>query len=324
MDGGGRYSGSLNAAGQAGVDGTPAPGSGSLVAGLAARLPRLVRPMLRSRRSRLGQPIERRIPRHAGTLTLAVTFAALSVTGFVASGRYDRFVLENGHVSDVLARLAGFGVERVTISGISRLYEREVLQAAGIDGHSSVVFLDVAEARQRLLDVPLISSVSVRKVYPNEIVINQVEREPAALWQRNGEISVIAADGTVIDEMRDDRYAALPLVVGEEANERLKDYLALIEAAGELGERVKAGTYVSGRRWTLKLDGVDIRLPETGAAEALARLVKLERDSRILEKDIIAVDLRLPDRVVVRLTEEAAATRAESQKKKPKGKGTET
>ncbi len=92
----------------------------------------------------------------------------------------------------------------------------------------------------------------------------------------------------------------------------------------DLGERVKAGTYVSGRRWTLKLDGVDIRLPETGAAEALARLAKLERDSRILEKDIIAVDLRLPDRVVVRLTEEAAATRAESQKKKPKGKGTET
>lgn len=81
---------------------------------------------------------------------------------------------------------------------------------------------------------------------------------------------------------------------------------------------------MSGRRWTLKLDGVDIRLPETGATEALARLVKLERDNRILEKDIIAVDLRMPDRVVVRLTEEAAAARAESQKKKPKGKGTET
>ena len=324
MDGGGRYSGSLNAAGQAGGDGLPAPAAGSLRDALAARLTGLMRPLVRSRRSRPGLSIERRIPRHAGTLMVSVAFAALSIGAFVASGSYDRFVAENGRPADVVARLAGFGVERVTISGIARLYEREVLQAAGIDGHSSVVFVDVADVRERLLKVPLIASVSVRKLYPNEIVINQVEREPAALWQRNGEISVIAADGTVIDEMRDDRYAALPLVVGEEANERLKDYLALIEASGALGERIKAGTYVSGRRWTLKLDGVDIRLPETGAAEALGRLVKLERDSAILEKDIIAIDLRMPDRVVVRLTEEAAAARAESQKKKTKGRGTET
>jgi cell division protein FtsQ len=319
MDGGGRNVGPLSAPGHSGGAGF----ARALRDALAAGLPRWAAPLASGRRSRLALPIERRVPRHVGTLVLSTAFAALSLGGFVASGRYERFVLEHGQPFDLVARLAGFGVERVTISGIARLYEREVLQAAGIDGHSSVVFLDVNEVRDRLMRVPLIASVSVRKVYPNEIVINQVEREPAALWQRNGVISVIAADGTVIDEMRDDRYAALPLVVGEGANERLKDYLALIEAAGTLAERVKAGTYVSGRRWTLKLDGVDVRLPETGAADALARLVRMERDNRILEKDIIAVDLRMPDRVVVRLTEEAAAARAESQKK-PKAKGTAT
>lgn len=327
MDGGGRNVGPLGAAGQAGAEGRLDSATGpvrSLRAALSARFSRQIRRLARGRRSRLAIPIERRVPRHLGTAGLFLASATLALGGFVGSGSYDRFVAENGRPLDILARLAGFGVERVTISGIARLYEREVLQAAGIDGHSSVVFLDVAEARERLLQVPLIASASVRKVYPNEIVITQVEREPAALWQRNGEIAVIAADGTVIDQMRDDRYAALPLVVGDGANERLKDYLALIDAAGPLAERVKAGTYVSGRRWTLKLDGVDIRLPETGATEALARLVRLERDSRILEKDIIAVDLRMADRVVVRLTEEAAAARAESQKKKPKGKGTET
>jgi len=338
MDGGGRNVGPVGAEGPFGGQGLlgqgslgqgphgqgplgPAAGTiASVRASLAARLRRFTPP---GRRSRLALPIERRIPRYLGTAGFSVSFAALALAGFIGSGAYDRFVAEHGRPLDIAARLAGFGVERVTISGIARLYEREVLQAAGIDGHSSVVFLDVAEARERLLAVPLIASASVRKVYPNEIVITQVEREPAALWQRNGEIAVIAADGTVIDQMRDDRYAALPLVVGDDANLKLKDYLALIEAAGALAERVKAGTYVSGRRWTLKLDGVDIRLPETGATEALARLVKLERDNRILEKDIIAVDLRMPDRVVVRLTEEAAAARAESQKKtKPKGTST--
>ncbi|WP_336487821.1 cell division protein FtsQ/DivIB [Methylobacterium nigriterrae] len=313
MDGGGRNLGPLSPAGYSGGEGP--------LAGLLARLPRLLR-RGGPRRFRPALPLAERLPAHVGILGVSTSFAALALAGFVASGRYDAFVAEQGRPLDILARVAGFGVERVTISGISRMYEREVLAAAGIDWRSSVPFLDVNEVRERLIKVPLIASASVRKLYPNEIAISQVEREPAALWQKNGEISVIAADGTVIDTMRDDRYASLPLVVGDEANARLGEYLGLIAAAGTLGERIRAGTYVSGRRWTLKLDGVDIRLPETNPAEALARLVRIERESRVLEKDIIAVDLRMPDRVVVRLTEEAAAARAEAQKKTKKGTAT--
>ena len=176
--------------------------------------------------------------------------------------------------------------------------------------------------------MPLVGAVSVRKIYPNELIVTLTEREPSALWQKDGEIFVIAADGTVIDRMRDGRFAGLPLVVGEGANKRTREYLALVDAAGPLKGRIRAGTLVSGRRWTLKVDGVDVRLPETGATEAMARLVRfvdLERRSRLLEKDIIAVDLRMPDRLVVRLTEEAAAVRLEAVKKqRPRGKGIET
>ncbi len=314
MDGGGRLSGTLNAAGH--------PAGAGLPAAIASRLQGILRPVLRSRRTRASLPIEARIPRGVGVALIAGTLATVSLSGFIASGRYDAFVAENGRPVDIAARIAGFGVERVTIAGLSRMYEREVMQAAGIDWRTSVPFLDVAQVREKLMAVPLIATASVRKLYPNEIVITQVEREPAALWQKNGEIRVIAADGTVIDEMRDDRYANLPLVVGEDANVHLQEYLALIDAAGPLGERVKAGSYVSGRRWTLKLDGVDIRLPESGANEALARLVDLEHRNRLLEKDVIAVDLRLADRVVVRLTEEAAAARAEARKKTKKGTAT--
>ena len=312
MDGGGRFSQPLNAAGTS--------GSGGILAGL--RLPRILRRFSSARRLRPAVPIEARVPRLAGTALVAGLAGTVALTGFVMSGRYDSFVAENGRPLDILARIAGFGVERVTITGLSRMYEREVLGTAGIDWRSSVPFLDVDAVRDRLLTEKLIASASVRKLYPNEIVINQVEREPAALWQQNGEIQVIAADGKVIDDLRDERYVNLPLVVGAGANERLQEYLGLIEAAGPLGSRIRAGTYVSGRRWTLKLDGVDIRLPEAEPAEALARLVRLERENRILEKDIIAVDLRMADRVVVRLTEEAAAARAESRKKPKKGTAT--
>ncbi|MCJ2018518.1 cell division protein FtsQ/DivIB [Methylobacterium sp. E-065] len=310
MDGGGRFPESLSgdAAGRSG----PARFAGAVMGRLPSR-------SLSVRRARSGQRLGARLSRGTGTVAVSMTFAAFALAGFVASGRYDSFVAEQGRPLDIAARVLGFGVERVTISGISRMYDREVLAAAGIDWRSSVPFLDVGAVREKLLRVPLIAQASVRKIYPNEIAITQVEREPAALWQKNGELSVIAADGTVIDAMRDDRYASLPLVVGEEANTKLPEYLALVAAAGPLADRIKAGTYVSGRRWTLKLDGVDVRLPEVDPAAALARLVRFEREAGLLEKDIIAVDLRMSDRVVVRLTEEAAATRAEAQKAKKKG-----
>jgi cell division protein FtsQ len=315
MDGGGRFSESLSG-GDAAGRGLPARLVGAALDRLTGRVPSR---SLSVRRSRKGQQLTERLPRGVGAVGVSLSFAAVALAGFVASGRYESFVAEQGQPLDIAARVLGFGVERVTISGISRMYEREVLGAAGIDWRSSVPFLDVVAVREKLLRVPLIAQASVRKIYPNEIAITQVEREPAALWQKNGEINVIAADGTVIDAMRDDRYASLPLVVGDDANNKLPEYLALIAAAGPLSERIKAGTYVSGRRWTLKLDGVDVRLPEIDPAAALARLVRFEREAGLLEKDIIAVDLRMPDRLVVRLTEEAAAARAEAQKAKKKG-----
>jgi len=315
MDGGGRFSESLSGGDAAGHS-LPARLVGAALDRLTGRAPAR---SLSVRRSRKGQLLTERLPRGVGTVGLSISLAAVALAGFVASGRYESFVTEQGRPLDIVARVFGFGVERVTISGISRMYEREVLAAAGIDWRSSVPFLDVVAVREKLLAVPLIAQASVRKIYPNEIAITQVEREPAALWQKNGEINVIAADGTVIDAMRDDRYASLPLVVGEDANTKLPEYLALIAAAGPLSERIKAGTYVSGRRWTLKLDGVDVRLPELDPAAALGRLVRFEREAGLLEKDIIAVDLRMPDRLVVRLTEEAAAARAEAQKAKKKG-----
>ncbi|HEX8662393.1 MAG TPA: cell division protein FtsQ/DivIB [Beijerinckiaceae bacterium] len=282
-----------------------------------------------ARRPRRGRsvavPVERRLPRFLGTGLALGFLGAVVGTGLVLGGHWQAFRTEHGEPHHLLARALGLGIERVTIAGIAQLNETEVLDAAGISPRVSLPFLSVREAREGLERLPLVKSAAVRKLYPDELVVTLVERDAHALWQKNGELFVIAADGTVVDSF-DGRFAYLPLVVGEEANLHTKDYLALIEAAGPLKGRIRAGTLVSGRRWTLKMDnGLDVRLPEHGAKEALARLEKLEREQGILQKDVIAVDLRMPDRVVVRLTEEAAAARLDALKKKPtRGKGVET
>jgi len=323
MDGGGRFARSLTA-------GTSGGEAGRRASAGPSPLGRILACLLRSRVSRRKRPasgpLGRGLPRGLGTGLVFTFFGAVAATGLTLGGHTDALRGEFGEPHHALARLLGFGVDQVTIAGIAQLAESEVLAAAGITVTTALPFVHVGEVRTRLEAVPLIKSASVRKVYPNELLLGLVEREPHALWQRNGELFVIAADGAVIDTMRDARFVNLPLVVGEEANRRTKDYLALLDAAGPLKAQIRAGTLVSGRRWTLKMDnGVDVRLPELHVADALARLARLERDQKILQKDVIAIDLRMSDRVVVRLTEEAMAARLEGLKKKPlRGKGVDT
>jgi len=320
MDGGGRYLQSMTA--------YPA----GVVASRAAsdRQPPRFKKFFGSsrsvRRRSAGIPLEKRVPRYLGTWLTVGFLSGVVTLGLWQGGHLDTFIREHGQPHHALARVLGLGLESITISGIAQMSAREVLSAAGLDSKLSLPFLDVNDLRERLERVPMVASATVRKLYPNELVITLTEREPYAIWQNNGELFVIAADGTVIDLMQDERYLDLPFVVGENANVRSKEYFALLDAAGTLKGRIRAGTLVAGRRWTLKMDnGMDVRLPEKGAADALARLVKLETEQKILEKDVLAIDLRMADRVVVRLTEEAALARAESLKKKPmRGKGVDT
>ncbi len=320
MDGGGRLPRSVNAMTVQTQSRLPVPPVGPQLL-VGERSGRWLR---RSRRSAVSVPLAQRLPRRIGTF-LALGFLAVSLgSGSVMGGHVEALRRSQGESHHILARVFGFGIERITISGIAELSEAEVLVAAGIDPKISLAFFDADEARKRLEATPLIREASVRKLYPGEVSITLTERQPYALWQVKGELFVIAADGTVIDKMDDGRFAHLPLVVGANANQRAREYLAMREEAGALAPRIRAATLIANRRWNLKLDnGLDVRLPESQPAAAIKRLAAMETESRLLEKDVLAIDLRQPDRVVMRLTEEGAAARAEAIKLKTKKKGGE-
>jgi cell division protein FtsQ len=141
------------------------------------------------------------------------------------------------------------------------------------------------------------------------------------VWQRDGQLKLVSSDGTPIDAVRDDRFNALPFVVGDGANERVGEFQSLLAAAGELRDQVRAGVLVGQRRWTLQMgSGVEVELPEVDAVNTLKRLAEIERQSKILEKDVISIDLRIPGRITARLSEDAAAARATMLAKRPKSK----
>jgi cell division protein FtsQ len=262
---------------------------------------------------RLAPILNLDVPRGAGAAAaLALILGSLAL-GVVKGGHLPQLVTALDETRHAAANAIGFRIADIAIEGAQQITREEILAGAGITGRNSLLFLDADAARARLMDNPWIAQATVLKLYPDRLRIAVREREAFALWQVNRAISVIAADGTVLEPYVPPRFSHLPFVVGRGAATRASEFLSLLDRHPPLRDRVRASVLVAERRWNLKLkNGIDVRLPESGAEAALARLVALDREKKLLTRDIAAVDLRLDDRVTVRLSEEAAQARAEA------------
>jgi cell division protein FtsQ len=208
------------------------------------------------------------------------------------------------------------------LTGSTQVSREQILTTVGVTGRASLLFLDADEARTRLLANPWIADAAVLKLYPDRLQITVTERQAFALWQKDGRVSVIATDGTVLEPLVENRYLGLPLVVGRGAQRQAKDFLSIIDRYPEIRSVLRASVLVAERRWNLRLNnGIDVRLPESNVEQALDRLVTLDHEKKLLSRDIVAVDLRLADRVSVRLSDAAAQAREDAIKDKKKKKG---
>jgi cell division protein FtsQ len=264
----------------------------------------------------------RRSPRRGLGLVGMLMFLALSLGyGALLGGHVPAVVDWLKDARDQAANAAGFRIAAVSLTGQKEVSRAEVLGIAGVTGHVSLLFLDAEAARTRLMANPWIADAAVLKLYPDRLRISVTERQAFALWQKNGNVSVIADDGTVLEPFIEDRYRDLPLLVGNGAERAGHGFIAILDRFPEIRAMLKASIFVAERRWNLRLsNGLDVRLPETGVAQALERLVALDREKKLLSRDIISVDLRLPDRVTVRLSDAAAQARDEALKEKDKKK----
>jgi cell division protein FtsQ len=260
-------------------------------------------------------------PRGAGVAASALLVLLSAGYGVVRGNHIPVIVEQLKDVRDAAANAAGFRVAAVALTGRRQLGEQEILAAAGVTERTSLLFLDVDAARRRLESVPWIAQATVRKLYPGRLEIALEEREAFALWQIDGKISVIAADGTVLGPHGERKTPALPLVVGPGAAAKAQEILALLDGYPAVKEQVRAAIRVADRRWNFRLkNGLDIRLPETDVARALDLLVALDREKKLTSRDVTAIDLRLPDRVTVRLSDDAAAAREQAERDKLKKK----
>lgn len=333
MDGGGRVFEPLTGQSEPGGSPRPRAGAGPRVARkrrrpTARRTGRFAKfgalAVLRRQVERIVWAAERfHWPRYGGITATALIL--LSSIGFgIVRGDHTQVVVDAlADVRDMGANAVGFRIAGVAMTGHKHLSRDEVLAIAGVSGRTSLLFFDAAAARARLKANPWVGDATVQKLYPDRLAIDITERVAFALWQKDGQVNVIATDGTVLEAFVSRSVLTLPFVVGTGAETRAHEFLAQLDRHPELRDQVRASVLVAERRWSLKLkNGIDVRLPETDVPRALDQLATLERDKKLLSRDIVAIDLRLPDRVTVRLSDGAAQAREDVLKaKRPKSKG---
>jgi cell division protein FtsQ len=266
---------------------------------------------------RLIPLIERYLPHRAGIAATVLLLLGSAGFGVVRGGHVAEMSSALSDTRNAIANSAGFRITSVAINGRKQLTQDEILGIGGVNGRSSLLFLDAGAVRDRLKANPWIADATVLKLYPGRLQIDIVERSAFALWQQDGRLSVIADDGAVLEPYLSRRFLSLPLVVGKGAETRAKDFLALLSRYPQVHSVTKAAIFVGERRWNLRLkDGLDIRLPEHDAGNALAALSRLDREEHLFTRDIVAVDMRLPDRLTVQLSDDAARAREELFKDK--------
>lgn len=230
-------------------------------------------------------------------LAVLTVFAYVAwTTGIV--GRTGNFISDKTTQASVAA---GFSVQRITFSGHMETNPGDVIDAMGVDIGAPIFAVDLAETKARIESLDWVEHATVVRALPGTIHVSIDEREPYAVWQNQGELRVIAEDGTVISGANVDAYSHLPHVVGVGADREAHELFQVMETVPELSPRVRFAVRVSDRRWDLHFDsGVVVQLPEDNMGHALASLAEYENEYRLLARSIDEVDLRLDDRIVIR------------------------
>ncbi len=246
-------------------------------------------------------------------LAFAVVMGLLGGGGWwlVSSGKAAKVADSVRWAAISLTADMGFRVKDVMVSGRNQTDRQVLIEALNVARGAPILALDIYNAKERLESIPWVRAATVERMLPDTVLVSIVEREPLALWQKDGRLHLIDAEGAVILSSGLDGYSDLLVVVGEGAETRAADLIALIGTEPNLMQQVRAATWVGGRRWNLHLKGgIDVRLPEADPTQAWTRLAEYHRVHKVLDKNVTVLDLRIPDRLIV--------------KTGPKGSGQET
>lgn len=196
---------------------------------------------------------------------------------------------------------AGLRVNEVLLQGRRHESADRITKVLGIDRGTPLLAVDLEHARERLETLPWIRAASIEREFPGTIRVKILERRPMALWQRENKLVLVDDEGVEITSRNLERFRDLLVVVGKDAPTHAASLMAILANEPALKQRVNAAVRVGDRRWNIRMDnGVYVRLPETAPKAAWQRFARLEREHELLKQDLLSIDLRIPDQLIVR------------------------
>jgi cell division protein FtsQ len=234
-----------------------------------------------------------------------------------------------GYVGTEMAQAvgrAGFKVKRVQLTGLERM-DRLTVYNIALDQHSMAMpLVDLEKVRDELMQFSWVEDARVSRRLPDTLLVDIVERKPAAIWQHQQKLSLIDAKGVVLERIPPDAVPNLPLILGHDANRQAAALNDLLAKAPALKHALASATWVGDRRWDLQFEsGETLALPEgeETAQNALKRFAKLDGVERLLGRGFARFDMRDPERMVVRMSKKVrsddGAQKDEPSKAQEKG-----
>ncbi|SEQ01261.1 cell division protein FtsQ [Devosia sp. YR412] len=256
---------------------------------------------------------------HRKGITRGVAIAALLAAATAVYQLREPIVFGAGILGEVAQGRfadAGFAIGEISITGQTLTGEQAIFDALGVEPHTSTVSFDVEAARQRIAELPAVETVSVRKTYPGDVIVNITEKTPVARWRVDGITFVVDGAGEQIGEDRG-AYGELPLVVGDGANDDAMVMIRALDQYPGLKDGLMALSRIADRRWDLIYDtGLRVQLPELGVARALSHLENYQAQYQLLDRDLTVIDLRVANLVAVRPTKTEEEIAADEEERK--------
>ena len=276
--------------------------------------------MARTYRAKKRQPAQKSTPTLAAfTAALSKTFAGIhkyisktfgkdfsvvlfgAATIIIIVSILNAFDISLGKEIKAAAIENGYRVQAVTIEGRQELSQKKILNLLQVQPNASILDTDLQSLHTRLMQNPWIRQATISRQLPNTIFVKIEERLPVARWQNKGKLSVVDDEGVILTTRSMKKFRKFPIAIGKNAPKHIPGIIKKLKSSHDLYNRVTALTLVSDRRWNIQIDGrIEIKLPENNITQAWKYLEKIEKENKVLNKNVVSIDLRLTDRLIIR------------------------
>ena len=236
-----------------------------------------------------------------GTFLVLILAGALAAAWFVARAAGVPALMEQQIAAS--AGSAGFQMRNIDLTGVERMNRLKVYEEVMEHRGTPMPMLDLAAIRAELKRMPWVAEARVSRQLPDKLVIDIQERTPHAVLVKPDRLVLIDRNGIELDPISEKDAQGMLRISGAGAAQQIESLDHVLAAAPALQPQIASAHRIGERRWNIVFKtGQILALPqgEDEAADAFIDFARMDGLYRLLGGKATVIDLRVPDRYVLR------------------------